>query len=251
MSKVENALELFKKGDYSEALEMFKDALAEDSDNPNILNNMGLCYLYLEDEENAQKSFLEALALDDKLVQVYINLADLYYRQHEMLKAIEILQNGVYKVPDNPALRHYLARVYIDDSRYDIAIDQLDEVLEISPKNYDAYWDLGRVYFELGVWDMAISNYEKVLEYVDTNPLIYYNVALAYEANDEVDKAISNHLKAISVNPDFVHSYKNLGVLFLARGEQQDAKEYFEDYLKFDIPQEEKDTISKILKKLN
>ena len=71
------------------------------------------------------------------------------------------------------------------------------------------------------------------------------------EANDEVDKAISNHLKAISVNSDFVHSYKNLGVLFLARGEKEDAKEYFEDYMKFDIPQEEKDTISGILKKLN
>ena len=251
MSKVELALESFKKGEYSEALELFKEALALDRDNPHILNNMGLCYLYLEDEITAEKTFLEALALDDKIVQVYINLADLYYRQHEMLKAIEILQNGVYKLPENPALRHYLARVYIDDSRYDIAIDQLDAVLEISPKNYDAYWDLGRVYFELGVWDMAISNYEKVLEFVDTNPLIYYNVALAYEANDEVDKAISNHLKAISVNSDFVHSYKNLGVLFLARGEKEDAKEYFEDYLKFDIPEEEKNNISSILKKLN
>ena len=251
MSKVELALESFKKGEYNEALELFKEALTLDNNNPHILNNIGLCYLYLEDEENAEKTFLEALSLDDKVVQVYINLADLYYRQHEMLKAIEILQNGVYKLPDNPALRHYLARVYIDDSRYDIAIDQLDAVLEISPKNYDAYWDLGRVYFELGVWDMAISNYEKVLEFVDTNPLIYYNVALAYEANDEVDKAISNHLKAISVNQDFVHSYKNLGVLFLARGEKSDAKEYFEDYIKFDIPEEEKNSISEILKKLN
>ena len=251
MSKVDLALESFKKGEYQEALDEFKAALAEDTANPHILNNIGLCYLYLEDNVNAEKSFLEALSIDDKIVQLYINLADLYYRQHEMLKAIEILQNGVYKLPDNPAIRHYLARVYIDDSRYDIAIDQLDAVLEISPKNYDAYWDLGRVYFELGVWDMAIANYERVLEYVDNNPLIFYNVALAYEANDEIDKAISNHLKAVSINPEFAHSYKNLGVLFLARGEKEDAKEYFEEYLKLNIPEEEKENISKILKKLN
>ncbi|MBQ2870893.1 tetratricopeptide repeat protein [bacterium] len=251
MSKVDIALEAFKKGNYKEALESFQEALEQDNNNPHILNNMGLCHLYLEDDINAEKAFLEALSYDDKIVQVYINLADLYYRQHEMLKAIEILQNGVYKLPDNPALRHYLARVYIDDSRYDIAIDQLDAVLEISPKNYDAYWDLGRVYFELGVWDMAISNYERVLEFVDNNPLIYYNVALAYESNDEVDKAISNHLKAIAINPEFAHSYKNLGVLFLARGEKEDAKEYFEEYLKLNIPEEEKNNISNILKKLN
>lgn len=251
MSHIENALELFKKQDYKTALEEFKAALEEDNNNPHILNNIGLCYIYLDDAQQAEKSFLEALSIDDKIVQAYINLADLYYRQNEMLKAIEILQNGVYKMPDNPALRHYLARVYIDDSRYDIAIDQLDAVLELSPKNYDAYWDLGRVYFEMGVWDMAIANYERVLEFVEDNPLIYYNVALAYEANDEVDKAISNHLKAITINPQFAHSYKNLGVLFLSRGEKEDAKEHFEEYLKFDLPEEEKNNISKILKKLN
>lgn len=251
MNTIELALETFKKANYAEALKLFKDALEEDKNNPHILNNIGLCNIYLEDYNNAERAFLEALAIDNKIVQIYINLADLYYRQHEMLKAIEILQNGVYQLPDNPALRHYLARVYIDDSRYDIAIDQLDAVLELSPKNYDAYWDLGRVYFELGVWDMAISNYEKVLEFVDNNPLIYYNVALAYEANDEIDKAISNHLKAITVDPQFVHSYKNLGVLFFSRGDKEDAKEYFETYLSYEIPQEEKEKISNFLKKLN
>lgn len=250
MNNIEKALEAFKKQDYTAALEGFKAALNDGKD-PHILNNIGLCYIYLDDPQNAENAFLEALSYDDKIVQAYINLADLYYRHNEMLKAIEILQNGVYKMPDNPALRHYLARVYIDDSRYDIAIDQLDAVLEISPKNYDAYWDLGRVYFEMGVWDMAIANYERVLEFVQDNPLIYYNVALAYEANDEVDKAISNHLKAVAVNPQFAHSYKNLGVLFLARGEKVDAKEYFEEYIKFDIPQTEKDNISKILEKLD
>lgn len=251
MSHIENALEFFKKQDYNKALDEFQTALEEDTHNPHILNNIGLCYIYLDDMQQAEKSFLEALSIDDKIVQAYINLADLYYRQNEMLKAIEILQNGVYKMPDNPALRHYLARVYIDDSRYDIAIDQLDAVLEISPKNYDAYWDLGRVYFEMGIWDMAIANYERVLEFVEDNSLIYYNVALAYEANNEIDKAISNHLKAIAINPQFAHSYKNLGILFLARDEKEDAKEYFEEYLKLDLPEEEKENISQILKKLN
>ncbi len=250
MSNIENALEAFKKGNYQEALDLFSDEITEENKNPNILNNMGLCALYLDDGANAEKYLLEALNIDDKLVQIYLNLTDLYLRQHEILKAIEILQNGVYKIPDDVALKHYLARVYIDDSRYDIAIDQLDAVLEMSPKNYDAYWDLGRVYFELGVWDMAISNYERVLEFVDDNPLIYYNVAIAYEANNEVDKAISNHLKAISLDSEFAHSYKNLGVLFLARGDKEDAKEYLEEYVKLDIPEEERMSITKILSKI-
>ena len=36
----------------------------------------------------------------------------------------------------------------------------------------------------------------------------------------------------------------------MARGDKNDAIEYFEDYIKFDIPQEEKDNIQKIIDRL-
>ena len=147
-------------------------------------------------------------------------------------------------------MRHFLARIYIEDKRYDDAIDALDSVLELAPKNYDANWDLGMVYFETGDWAGAISNFEEVLQYIQENELIFYQTALAYEANDELDKAVSNHLKAIAVNDKFPLSYKRLGMLFMARGDNDDAREYFEEYINFDVPQEEKDNIKKILERL-
>ena len=91
---------------------------------------------------------------------------------------------------------------------------------------------------------------KEVLKYVEDNELIYYQTALAYEANDEIDKAISNLLKCVSVNDKFPLGYKRLGMLFLARGEKEDAREYYQDYLSFDIPQEEKDKIQVILDRL-
>ena len=158
---------------------------------------------------------------------------------------------SIIKIPDNAALRHYLGRIYIEDKRYDDAIDALDSVLELAPKNYDANWDLGMVYFELGDYNSAIANFEEVLKYIEDNELIYYQTALAYEANDEIDKAISNLLKSIAVNDKFPLGYKRLGMLFLARGSKEDAKEYYNDYLKFDIPQEEKEKIKNIIERLD
>ena len=96
------------------------------------------------------------------------------------------------------------------------------------------------VYYELGDYNSAISNFEEVLKYIEDNELIFYQTALAYEANDEIDKAISNLLKSIAVNDKFPLGYKRLGMLFVRRGDIADAKEYYEEYLKFDIPQEEK-----------
>ena len=101
----------------------------------------------------------------------------------------------------------------------------------------------------MGDYYSAIANYEHVLEY-HQSPIIFYNLGCAHEANDEPDKAISAHLKAITMNENFPYSYKKLGMLFMARQDRDDAIEYFENYLDFDVPQEEKDNITQILERL-
>ena len=120
----------------------------------------------------------------------------------------------------------------------------------MSPENYEAFYDLGHVYFELGDYESAISNFETVITYQENNELLYYALAQAYEANNEIDKAISNYLKAIAVNDKFTLAYKKVGVLFLARNDYEDAIEYFEDYLNFDIPQEEKESVEKLVERI-
>ena len=92
-----------------------------------------------------------------------------------------------------------------------------------------------------------IENFENVLEYKQDNELIYYYLAEAYQANDEIDKAISNFLKSIATNSKFTLAYKKVAILFMARGDYADAIEYLEDYLNFDIPQEEKDGVNKLI----
>ena len=247
---LDEAMSYFKKRDYEKALELFQKMLEQDPKNPHLLNKVGLCLSHEGQISQAEEYFKKALFLDEKLAETYINLADVYYKQNRLWDAIDLLQGAVAIMPDNVALRHYLARIYIEDKRYDDAIDALDSVLELAPKNYDANWDLGMVYFETGDWAGAIANFEEVLKYIEDNELIFYQAALAYEANDEIDKAISNHLKAIAVNDKFPLAYKRLGMLFMARGDKNDAKEYFEEYINFDVPQEEKDNIKKIIERL-
>ena len=138
----------------------------------------------------------------------------------------------------------------MEDARLDLAIDELYKILEKQPENYDAYYDLARVNFELGNYDIAIENFENVLEYKTDNEWIYYYLAQAYEANNEIDKAISNYLKSLAVNYNFAPAYKKAGILFLARGDYDDALEYFEDYMEKDIPQEEIKQIKELTERI-
>ncbi len=247
---VDKALELYKDGKYNEAIDAFSAVLETEGDNAEIYNNIGLCYANLGDDEKAEKNYLKAQELNPKLPQVYINLADIYYKEKDMGSGIELMSQGIYEMPDNLVLRHYLARFYMEDAKLDLAIDELEHILEKQPENYDVYYDLARVHFELGNYACAIENFENVLEFKSDNALIYFALAQAYEANDEIDKAISNYLKTIAHNDSFAPAYKKLGVLFFAREDYEDAIEYFEDYLNFDIPKEETEKIKGLIARI-
>lgn len=248
---LQQALDAFKAGDYEKALASFIIVSEQDKNNPNLLNNIGLCYSKLAKDDLACEYFIKALSVNPKAVQTYINLSDVYFRNKNIIDAINLLENGVTLMPREIALKHYLSRFYLEDCRYDLAMDQLFEILDIDSDNLDAYWDLGNIQFELGDYDSAAENYENVLEKVTDNAVLYYQTAITYEAGDNIDKAISNHLKALAVNENFHPSYKKLGILFMARNDYESAIEYFQDYLNFDLPDEEKKNIQELIDRIS
>ena len=247
---LDKALELFQKKEYKKAINAFQVVLENEEESAEIYNNIGVAYSNTGDYKNAETYLNKALNLNPNLPQIYLNMSDVYYRQKEISYAIECLRAGETALPDNTVIPHYLARILMEDAQLDLAIDELDKILEKEPDNYDAYYDLGRVYFELGNWEGAISNFENILEFKDQNELIYFYLAQAYEANDEIDKAISNYLKSTAINNSFHPAFKKLGMLFMARGDKEDAIEYFEDYINFDIPEEEKENIRKLIQRI-
>ena len=248
--KIDKAMSLFKEGKYKESIDAFHSVLETEPDNAEVYNNLGVAYSCAADFEHAETYFVKALELDPQLAQAYINLSDLYYKAGDIASAVGTLQKGSYELQDNLAIAHLLARVYIDDQRWEDAIEELERVLDGEPENYDAYYDLGHVCFELGDYEAAISNFENVVEYRQDSELLYYSLAQAYEANNEIDKAISNYLKSIAVNDKFTLAYKKVGILFMARNDFEDAIEYFEEYANFDIPQEEKDSVNKLIDRI-
>ena len=249
-NKIKEALEYFNKKDYNKALNLFNEVLKDDKNNPNIISNIGLCYANLNDDDKAQEFYLKALNIDNKMVQTIINLSDSYVKTNKILEAIDLLQTAVYNLPEVSVLKHYLSRVYSIDKRYEEASFVLNEILDENPKDIDANWDLGVISFEQGDYQSAISFFENVIAQKDDNPAIFYKTALAYEANDEIDKAISYLLRAIVLNENFEIAYKKLGIFFMAKGDKRSAIDYFEDYLNFDLSDDEKKQVEALIKKM-
>ena len=106
------------------------------------------------------------------------------------------------------------------------------------------------MHYELDNYDCAIENFENILEFKEDNPYIYFSLAQAYEMNNEIDKAISNYLKTIAHDSGFRQAYKKVAILFLARGDFDDAIEYLEDYSEMELPQEEIDNVKTLIERI-
>ena len=89
---------------------------------------MGLCYTKLGNFEQAEKSFTKSIKLNPLIPQTYINLSDLYYKSGDLAGSIGVLERGSYEMEDNYVIERGASRVYIEDSRYDMAITELEKI---------------------------------------------------------------------------------------------------------------------------
>lgn len=140
-------------------------------------------------------------------------------------------------------------RELIADSRYDDALEMLQRASDEEPDNVDYNYELARIFMEMGNYPAAVSNLELVVEQV-RNHLVYYMLAEAYQADEQIDRAIGAYLKCLMLNEKFPLAYKKLGILFLSRGDSVSSVEYFKDYLKLDIPEDEKVKVREILNRI-
>lgn len=91
----EKARELHKKGDFQEAIDMYKRILEADPGHINTLNNLGVIYFHLNDLALASASFEKAIRLNPEYVNSYYNLACLYARSGELPESLAVLKKAI------------------------------------------------------------------------------------------------------------------------------------------------------------
>lgn len=93
---------------------------------------------------------------------------------------------------------------------YDIAIEYLEKIIEINPKNHKAYINMGIAYAEKGEYNKAIELFYKA---IDINPKYYnayYNIGVIYAKINNNEKAVELYKKVIEINPKEAKAYINL-----------------------------------------
>ena len=143
-SVLANARQAQAAGDYTAAVNDYKQAVRLQSDMPQLWANLGLMQHEVGDIPGAIGSFQDALHLDPSLYVPNLFLGIDYAHSGKAKKAIPYLLAAEKLNKADPQAPLALGRVYISIGRFSAAVEQLDRATSLAPK-------LGAAWFASGI----------------------------------------------------------------------------------------------------
>ncbi len=159
--------ELVKQGKLEEAVEAFRQAVAEDSSDPVPRLNLAYSYDQLGMMEEAIASYKEAIQLDPRNLLAYNNLGVLYDKLGRYEEAIAAFQSALEIDPlDSNTLKNMenakASKGVMDDRESQFA--ELQSEVEAKPDDPMALYKLGRLYAFYDRKEEALQWISKALE---------------------------------------------------------------------------------------
>lgn len=96
-------------------------------------------------------------------------------------------------------------------------IEFYEDILKYSPSSVRILTNLGKLYSEKGSTVKAAEFYQRAIETPNGEFFAepYYNLGNIYRDSGQLDKAIEQYKKAIEVDPNFPFAYQNLAVIYI------------------------------------
>lgn len=261
------------KGDFKNAETLYLEVAeiksvqgSEDPELANALNNLGLLYRSMGDEDRAQKFFERALEAFERILGPYDqhvatslnNLASVYYARGQYAeaetlfkRALSIFERLGPEYPGMTASLNNLAAVYYAKGDYRSALELFQRVLAISEKTYGpkhrdvakALNNLANVYSSLGEGRKALDYYQQALPLWRTHAdrfaeaLTLYDIGLVYSQINENQKALDYYLRALPLLRGVgdlngtANTLENIGLVYSSLSQKEKALEYSQQAL--------------------
>ncbi|MBK9592874.1 MAG: tetratricopeptide repeat protein [Crocinitomicaceae bacterium] len=171
--------------------------------------------------------------------EIYITKASVFSQLRDHDRAIKYFEKAIevsedFEEEEIDDIRFDLALEYENIHDYQNAIKVLTKILDHTPDNESAIYEVAYCYERIGNFDMCIEFYTK---YIDNNPYSFtawYNLGNIYFLKNNVEKAIWAYDYAIVINDDFSSAHFNLGNTFMQLGEYEKALEAYRRCIEID-----------------
>ena len=200
----------YEEGDLTSAVREYKEGLLCNSEETNLLNSLGVCYVDMGRHSLARRCFDEVLRLDGDNFMALVNAGLESLRQGNHSEAIDSFEKALAhekqsrEIKDDIAFQ--LGKLYCLTGKYDQALAALHSLSRGSEHTFlqeKAFAYLGKSYYGMGKYDLAAKCLQKALHSdefdAETMGLLGYIYLLRGEGRDI---AFSLCAKSVELAPD-------------------------------------------------
>lgn len=152
----------------------------------------------------------------------------LYQKAGNSENAKNILIKLAEKNPESYYAHKFLARIYEEEERYDIALKEYIDTLELKPSEYKIEYKISYLYNKCGKPEEAINILQQTIKkdpkWLDPSLLL----GQIMQEQDRLKEAASIYLEALNYHPENYDLYYNLGMVYTRLNDFQSAKEYYQ-----------------------
>jgi tetratricopeptide (TPR) repeat protein len=154
----------FQQGAYAEAAAVYEQALALDSSQAEVLNNLGASVSYLGRYEEAEQCFRGAIAIKPQFADAHGNLGVLLQQKSRLVESQAFLRHALKLRPNYHNARNHLGLSLVYLGRLREARACFTKVLKGAPRNDLALYGMGLIAAAEGRFDEAEATYRRIIE---------------------------------------------------------------------------------------
>ena len=218
--------------DLESAVDLFSKAIELDEGFGLAHSGLGVCYVNyvlkgmggIEYYAKAKQSFDRALEIDAKLIEPRVRMIFIDLIEGRAESARQEIRRLLRRAPNEPSVHSTAAYLYRLTGQYDLALEQWDRLLKISPTDI-AFAAYNRARLFIYQMDLAKADAEiaKGMAFEPNHPMLKAYRAIINFSRGDVDKALAEIREVLAGHPD-LHSQKiTLAYCLAAKGEIDQA----------------------------
>ena len=213
-----------------DAIKLFEQASAIDSQNDQIFWNMAIVHMEMRKYDRARDDLQKAIALNPKVGGYYEKLGTMLMELGDWQAAKQPLEKTIELEPELFKAYYKLAQVneQLDDQQS--ALKHYTEAIQKGPRFLEAYSALGRLYADLGYLDQAAQvlteGLKVALKGTDEEAQVHHLLGTVYQQQKKFDQAIGEFKAALDVVPGMRDALFSLGWTYSIQGNKEEAKRF-------------------------
>ena len=142
---------------------------------------------------------------------IFRHMAQSYSGKEDNQKSIPVLKKVVELSPDDAEAKYQLGSAYFRKEFYADAISLFEQAIILDPEKYDYHYAVGVAYEQKELFEQAMSALRKAVELNSDNPEVHYHLGMLLDLKEKHKEAAKAFEEAIKLNPKEADYHQSLG----------------------------------------